>query len=583
MSDSIESSVSARYTGVGVSPGRVVGPVLTMTEPLPVPVAAPRDTSLDDEAAEAALAAASATVAEALRARASVASGDAKGVLEATAMMATDPMLLKAAKKSIASGKTPERAYYEAASEVAAMFAQLGGQTAERQRDVEDVRDRVIAELWGVDPPGIPHSETPFILVAEDLSPADTATLNPAKVLGLVTAKGGPQSHTAIIARSLGLPAVVAAEGVGALEDSAEIHVDASTGLISTEITEKLRAEAEAFRERLSRIPSFSGLGRLADGTKLPLLANVGNAEEARTAVSANAQGVGLFRTEFLFLARDDEPDKAQQVTAYREIFETLAERGTAKQPAKVVVRTLDAGADKPLPFLNEAAEPNPALGVRGFRTELAVPGVLARQLEAVAEAAQAFQEAPGSEAAEVWVMAPMISTADEAAHFRELAEQAGLIDTGCRIGVMVEVPAAALSIGPITDEVDFVSIGTNDLTQYTMASDRQVGSLSSLNDSWQPAVLQLIRTTAEGSSGPVGVCGEAAADPALAVVLVGLGVDTLSMSPAALDVVAAVLATVTLQQARQLAETAVTAPNASEARAAVVTRLPLLAELGLG
>jgi len=245
-----------------------------------------------------------------------------------------------------------------------------------------------------------------------------------------------------------------------------------------------------------------------------------------------------------------------------------------------VVVRTLDAGADKPLPFLTNADEPNPALGVRGYRTFLTSPGVLARQLEAIA-AAQATHQA------EVWVMAPMISTAEEAAQFATLCAAAGLKTPG----VMVEVPSAALTSATVLREVSFASLGTNDLTQYAMAADRQLGPLATLNDPWQPAVLQLVKLTADGAAvasaatslpKPVGVCGEAAADPALAVVLVGLGVASLSMSARALAAVAAVLATVTLAEAQRLAATALAAPSATAARAAVRAGLPVLDELGL-
>jgi phosphotransferase system enzyme I (PtsI) len=305
----------------------------------------------------------------------------------------------------------------------------------------------------------------------------------------------------------------------------------------------------------------------------VPLLANVGTGADAVKAADAGAEGVGLLRTEFCFLDRDDEPTVEEQIAAYSAVFAAFPGK-------KVVVRTLDAGADKPLPFLTNADEPNPALGVRGYRTDLTSPGVLERQLEAIAAA-----EAANS--AEVWVMAPMISTADEAARFATLCAAAGLKTPG----VMVEVPSAALTAATVLREVSFASLGTNDLTQYAMAADRQLGPLATLNDPWQPAVLQLVKLTADGAaqvsgeSGtakPVGVCGEAAADPALAVVLVGLGVATLSMSARALAAVAAVLATVTVAQARQLAATALAAPSAAAARSAVRAQLPILDELGL-
>jgi len=313
----------------------------------------------------------------------------------------------------------------------------------------------------------------------------------------------------------------------------------------------------------------FDGNGVTADGHLVPLLANVGGAKDAVKAAAANAQGVGLLRTEFCFLERDTEPSHEEQITAYKGVFDAFPGK-------KVVVRTLDAGADKPLPFLTDASEPNPALGVRGYRTDFTSPGVLKRQLAAIAAAAE------GTEA-DVWVMAPMISTADEAGDFAAMCAEAGLTNPG----VMVEVPSAALTAETILGKVNFASLGTNDLTQYAMAADRQLGPLAALNTPWQPAVLRLIQLTvagslAEGNQKPVGVCGEAAADPALAVVLVGLGVNTLSMTARALSAVGAVLNTVTLAEAQRLATIALAAPNALEARAQVRAELPVLDELGL-
>ncbi|NVM99427.1 phosphoenolpyruvate--protein phosphotransferase [Arthrobacter sp. SDTb3-6] len=558
------------FPGVGVSPGRIVGPVRQMPRPLSEPPAgekrAPGTTA--DGAAATLQAAAKAVQAE-LRGRAAGAAGDAKAVLEATALMAADPMLLKAAVKLINAGTSAERAVWEAADGVAAMLAGLGGYMAERATDVLDVRARIIAALRGVPAPGIPASDGPFILVAEDLAPADTATLDPAVVVALVTAGGGPQSHTAIIARSLGLPAVVAAAGVDTLPDGTEVYVDGAAGTISTGPGDRERAAAAAWAANASTLAAFTGPGTTADGHLVPLLANVGGARDAVKAAAAGAEGVGLLRTEFCFLERDTEPSIVEQVEAYQGVFDAFPGK-------KVVVRTLDAGADKPLPFLTDASEPNPALGVRGYRTDLSSPGVLERQLAAIARAA-------GQSTADVRVMAPMISTPAEAAGFASLCAAAGLHTPG----VMVEVPSAALTAESILREVEFASLGTNDLTQYTMAADRQLGPLAALNNPWQPAVLQLVRLTvagaaAEGNGTPVGVCGEAAADPALAVVLVGLGVSTLSMTARSLAAVAAVLATVTLKEAQEIATLALRATSPGEARDRARGKLPILDELGL-
>jgi len=469
----------------------------------------------------------------------------------------------------VARGLSSERAIWESGSSVSEMLHNLGGYMAERATDVLDVRARIVAELRGVPAPGIPSSSTPFVLVAEDLAPADTATLDPNKVLALVTAGGGPQSHTAIIARSLGLPAVVAAIGVDELPDGTEVYVDGAGGSITADPDDTLRAAAEAWAATASLLAEFSGTGTTADGHLVPLLANVGGGKDAEAAAKLGAQGVGLFRTEFCFLERDSEPTVEEQAAAYKSVFDAFPGK-------KVVLRTLDAGADKPLPFLTDSTEPNPALGVRGYRTDFTTPGVLDRQLEAIALAEKQSE-------ADVWVMAPMISTAEEAARFASMCADAGIRTPG----VMVEVPSAALTAEAILREVGFASLGTNDLTQYAMAADRQLGPLANLNTPWQPAVLRLVGLTvegsrAEGNNKPVGVCGEAAAEPALAVVLTGLGVATLSMTARSLAAVAAVLKTVTLAEAQQLAKLALSAPSATEARAWVREKLPVLEELGL-
>lgn len=558
------------FSGVGVTPGRIAGPVKQMTKPVSEPPAGERlPPSMSAEEAVRHVRAASKAVQLDLAARAGSTKGGTQAVLEATAQMAADPMLLDDAEQRINDGASPARAVWDAGASAAEMLRSLGGYMAERATDVLDVRARIVAELRGVPAPGIPASDEPFILVAEDLAPADTATLDPEKVLALITSGGGPQSHTAIIARNLGLPAIVAAAGVEALADGTLVYLDAAAGTITANPSPEQLTAAQSWASTSSKLSAFDGHGHTADGHSVPLMANVGTRGDALKASEAGAQGVGLLRTEFCFLGRDSEPSVDEQIAAYREVFDAFG-------GSKVVIRTLDAGADKPLPFLSGRAEPNPALGVRGFRTDLVAPGVLERQLKAIAAAA-------ADSDAEVWVMAPMISTAGEAAGFAALCDLEGLRTCG----VMVEVPSAALTAKEILGRVEFASLGTNDLTQYVMAADRQSGPLATLNDPWQPALLQLVSLTvagaaAEGQNKPVGVCGEAAADPALAVVLVGLGVASLSMAPRSLAAVAAVLGSVSLQEAQELADFALTAPSAAEARERVRSKLSVLDELGL-
>jgi phosphotransferase system enzyme I (PtsI) len=552
--------------GVGVSPGTGAGVVATMPAPVAEPPVATVAPGTDVEAAVAAIDAATAGVQADLAAAAAGATGTAAEVLTVAAAMAADPALAAdAARRVRTAGSTPERAVWEAAGVVIDQLAALGGYMAERTRDVADIRDRVVARLTGVRPPGVPDPGHPFVLVAHDLAPADTATLDPAQVVAIVTVGGGPTSHTAILARALGIPAVVAAPDAAALADGETVVVDGSAGDVLRSPSPDDLAAVERAAARRAR--SFSGPGATADGHRVQLLANVADPSGARAAADAGAEGVGLFRTEFCFLGRTEEPSVAEQVEAYRSVLAAFPGR-------KVVVRTLDAGADKPLPFVTAAGEPNPALGVRGLRTAARHPEVLDRQLQAIAAAAAAEQ-------AEVWVMAPMVATPDEAEAFVRLCAAHGL----AQAGVMVEVPAAALCAGAVLEHARFASLGTNDLTQYAMAADRELADLAALSTPWQPAVLALVAATCRGGDEqdrPVGVCGEAAADPALAPVLVGLGVTSLSMTPRALADVAAVLASVTLADCRRVAALALAARTPADGRAAVRDALPVLAELGL-
>ncbi|WP_114451574.1 phosphoenolpyruvate--protein phosphotransferase [Halopolyspora algeriensis] len=536
-------------SGVGVSSGRAAGPLVRVAEPLPDPPTTPTPADPDSEATR--IRPAAEAVANHLFTRAAGAGSAGRTILETTAAMAMDPALISRAEQQVTEQALPAaRAVLEAADTFADALREAGGYLSERIRDVRDVRDRIIAELLGVAPPGVPALEGPSVLLARDLAPADTADLDPELVLALVTEEGGPTSHTAILARSLGIPAVVAVRGILSVDNAVAAVVDGEAGTV--EVSDRpVRIEAaEHVTDR-----AWNGIGTTADGMRVSVLANVGSVTDTQTAVEAAAQGVGLFRTEFCYLAASDEPDVDTQRSAYAEVL-------TAFTGKPVVVRTLDAGADKPLPFLDSGTEPNPALGVRGVRVSFERTAMLERQLEAIAAAA-------ADSGAEVAVMAPMISTVSEAIWFVERARAAGIR----RAGVMVEVPAAALSIREILGAVDFVSIGTNDLAQYVFAADRTLGALAELNDPWQPALLRMIATighAGEELGKPVGVCGEAAADPLLARVLVGLGVTSLSMVAASVPAVGSALAGHSLAVYRQAAEEALAAPDPARAREAV-------------
>jgi phosphotransferase system enzyme I (PtsI) len=536
-----------------------------MPDPIPEPATGEQLPVGQREAAAGRIATAAEQVKADLEARAAQADGEAKSLLEATAMMAADPTLVTSAQGKVKNdGARPERAVWDAAAEVATMLESLGGYMAERARDVQDVRDRIVAALMGRPAPGVPRRSEPFVLVALDLAPADTATLDPATCLALVTQEGGPTSHTAILAKSLGLPAVVATEGALQVAEGTMVLVDGAGGIVTLNPSPELIAKVQ---QAVSAEVTFDGEGRTEDGHLVQLLANVGDPKDVTAAVEAKAQGVGLFRTEFCFLDRPEAPSVAEQVGMYRAVF-------TAFPGKKVVIRTLDAGADKPLPFLTNMEEENPALGVRGYRTAKRSPEILDGQLAAIAEAASLEQ-------AEIWVMAPMIATAAETKTFVEQCGAHGLT----MAGVMIETPAAAITADHVLEYAKFASLGTNDLGQYTMAADRLMGELAALNDPWQPAVLRMVEASCKAGAlrhRPVGVCGEAAADPALAVVLVGLGVASLSMTPRSIAGVASVLARTTLAECERLARVAVDAPSATAGRTAVRASLPALEELGL-
>ena len=548
------SDTTTQLTGAGIGQGVALGRVLRMSDPLPEPADEASTRTPEEETARVTQAVA--TVGADLRARAAKVSGVAADVLEAQSMMAEDSTLADDVASRIDGGTTAERAVYEGFAVFRDMLIGLGGYMGERATDLDDVAQRVIAALEGRPAPGVPESDEPYVLVARDLAPADTALLDLTKVLGLVTSEGGPTSHTAILAREKAIVAIVGVAGAEALADGTEVVVDAAAGTVTIAPGADQRADAE--RRIADRAAALSGglePGALADGTSIPLLANLGSADGAEKALAAGAEGVGLFRTEFLFLDARMAPTVEQQREQYVRLLQAFPGR-------KVVVRVLDAGADKPLEFLNDAHEDNPALGLRGLRALRANEDILREQLTALAEADAATE-------ADLWVMAPMVATVEETRYFVRLATEFGLKT----VGVMVEVPSAALLADRVLEEAAFASIGTNDLTQYTLAADRLLGSVAGFQDPWHPAVLRLIGDVGAAGAAkgkPVGICGEAAADPLLAVVLVGLGATTLSMSPAAIADVRLSLTRYTLDQARVLAEAALAADGAAEARDAV-------------
>jgi phosphotransferase system enzyme I (PtsI) len=511
----------------------------------------------DEEAALAAYDVAVEQVSSGFGAKAASASGAAAEVLTASAGLARDKGLRSAVRKALRAGEPLLSAVHAAVEQFVGVFTSMGGLMAERATDLRDIERRLVARIIGEAEPGVPTPERPSVVVAEDLAPADTAGLDPEVVLALVTERGGPTSHTAIIARQLGIPCVVGAAGALELDAGRPLLVDGTAGTVQLDADP---AEAErlvaADKEERAALATWSGPGATASGEPVKLLANVADGPSAASASGAPVEGVGLFRTELCFLNRTEEPSVEEQADIYEAVLAPFKDVGY------VVVRTLDAGSDKPVAFATHEGEENPALGVRGLRLSFDNPGLLERQLDAIALAA----ERSGTE---TWVMAPMVATVAEARDFA-----ASVRGRGLKAGVMVEVPSAALLAPRMLEVVDFMSIGTNDLTQYTMAADRMATDLAHLTDPWQPAVLQLIAITAEAgrlAGKPVGVCGEAAADPLLACALVGMGVTSLSMAAAAVRQVGARLGTTTSEQCEDVAEAALGADDPAAGRAAVL------------
>ena len=541
--------------GIGVSAGVAIGTVVQ------VPPAA----SFDSEEQRTTDAAAAADqvhtvmdqVASGLEERVATVPENARAVLEATAMMARDPGLRESIDEQLGNGAGLTRSVHAAVEQFCTMFTELGGYMAERVTDLRDVRDRTISRLLGHPEPGVPPLSSPAIIVAHDLAPAETAGMDKRLVLGIVTAAGGPTSHTAILAAQLGIPAVVKVDGAMDVSEGTVLAVDGGTGDIivsptqdeQDDLTSKARRRSEALQDS-------HGSGVTKDGSPVALLANIGTLDDAKSAAAQDVEGSGLFRTEFLFLGRESAPTVEEQTTIYTEVLQAFGDR-------RVVIRTLDAGADKPLSFANLGSEENPALGRRGIRLGFAIPELLDNQLEALSAAHR-------NTGADLRVMAPMVATFEEAEAFAEKARAHSLPT----VGIMIEVPAAALRSADLLSIVDFASIGTNDLSQYTMAADRMEGELAELLDPWQPAVLQLIEHSCAGghtNEKKVGVCGEAGGDPLLALVLVGLGIASLSMAPGKVPAVRAALGMHTLDMCKEMAAAALTARTASEARQAVL------------
>lgn len=458
-----------------------------------------------------------------------------------------------------------EAIWSQTISQLAQQYAQLDDPYLQaRAGDVGDLEQRVLRHLLGVQMPQLTFSE-PVILCAVELTPSDTAQLDPTYIQGLCCQHGTTNSHSAILARALGIPAIVGLGPILADVPTTQlIGMDGNSGQLWVDPTETERAQLQQKRanwltQQRQAKQASQLLAHTADGKRIEISANIGGLHDARLALAYGAEGIGLFRTEFLFFNRQTPPTEEEQLAIYRQVAEQFS-------PRPLIVRTLDIGGDKPLPYLDLGKEENPFLGWRGIRFCLATPHIFKPQLRAILQA---------SAGNSLRLMFPMISTLGElrAAKVAIAETQAELQAEGLPfnpkmgIGIMIEVPAAVLIADQLAQEVDFFSIGTNDLTQYTMAADRGNPKVAALINPFQPAVLRMIQQTVEAGHRAgiwVGLCGELAGNPQAIPLLIGLGLDELSMNAPAIPTAKALLRQYTLAQTQKIAKTALSLETAT-------------------
>lgn len=558
------------YLGNGVSKGIAIGPVYVLAASHGEPAAAPPPA----ETAEEALAAYEAAVREAgaelrrLENRLEERGLPEAKIFAAQAEILQDEAMDEEIRDSIAAGAMPGQAI----EAVYGMYEDLLGRTEdplirERAADLRDVRGRLLRRLAGVEERSLAALEEPVILVAHDLLPSDTAALERDKILAIVTETGGATSHSAIIARSYEIPAVLGVRGLlAAFREGEQIIVDALRGAVLADAPEETLAVYEkrqaAYVRRLREEKQFLHVcPTTADGVRIETALNIGSGNEQDLTCEEYADGVGLFRTEFLYMNREQPPDEEEQYQIYRKVLERFGRR-------PVTLRTLDIGGDKQVPCLPLPREQNPFLGNRALRFCLAHEELFLTQLRAALRAS-----VHGS----LWIMFPMVGSMDDLRRAKAMVLRAGaqLQERGLpfspevKLGVMIEIPALALMADQVAEEADFASIGTNDLTQYLVAADRGEPSVAEYYQMYHPAVFRLIRIVSKSFSDagkPLCVCGELGGDPLGGLALLGLGVRRFSMGASALAAMKRMICGVTLSQAREAAKGACLAATAEEA-----------------
>ncbi|NEV63246.1 phosphoenolpyruvate--protein phosphotransferase [Thiorhodococcus minor] len=550
--------------GVAASPGLALGPVWQYQRGKIVVAATARDPDAELTRLDRAIEAAKRELAELYEEVKSRSGAGKAAIFRAHAEFLGDQGLIEGAKERIrddarSAGYAWEQSFGQQAK---ALAAQKDALLAARAVDLRDVGRRVLRLLAERIEDEAKLPDTPVILVADDLSPSDTAKLDPALALGICTASGGPTSHTAIIARSLGIPAVVGAgDSVLDIADGTAIVLDGNSGTLVLTPTDADRATAERVQadlatQREAERRACYQPAIMTDGARVEVVANIASPEEAAKAIEAGGEGVGLLRTEFLFLGRDEAPTEDEQTASYTQMVEAL-------NGLPIIIRTLDIGGDKSVPYLSMPVEENPFLGERGIRLCLNRPELFRTQLRAIFRA---------SKKGPVRIMFPMISTLEELKRAKALTEEVRL-EVGAdpvEIGIMIEVPSAVMMADELAAEADFFSVGSNDLTQYCLAVDRMHPMLSRQADGLHPAVLRMIDQTVKAADKAgkwVGVCGGIAGDPRGVVLLTGLGVKELSVSIPSIAAVKAQIRGLSMAQAKDLAQRALACSTAAAVR----------------
>jgi phosphocarrier protein FPr len=555
--------VGETVPGVTASPGLAIGPVRYFTHRKIVVEVTAKDPAVEEKCLQEAIASALAELDQLYEDIKERSGANKASIFKAHAEFLDDPDLMNDAVEYIRKGHSAGWGWQQMIQEQVEALEKLDDPLLSgRATDLQDVGTRVLQHLGGLmdDQPFVP--DKPVILLAEDLTPSDTANLDPAYILGFCTAAGGPTSHTAIIARSLGIPAMVGAGPalMHQTEDTLAI-LDGDSGSLYLNPSEQDVESARQAQKALQAVRDAEYQTRYepamtTDNERIEVVANISNAAEAEQAVNAGGEGVGLLRSEFLFLDRDEAPTEAEQFSAYEQMVKSL-------NGLPLIIRTLDIGGDKNAPYLNLPPEENPFLGVRGIRLCLARPKLFKPQLRAIYRASQAGP---------VKIMFPMVSTLEDLHAAKEIAEQVRL-EVGAEpveIGIMIEVPSAVVMAEELAQEVDFFSIGTNDLTQYTLAMDRLHPMLAKQADGLHPAVLRMIDKAVQAATSArkwVGVCGGIAGDPKGAVILLGLGVSELSVSIPSIAAIKAKIRSISLADAKALAQKALKCRTAEEVR----------------